>query len=708
MVFPLNFRDMFGGNNPPNNPERNTGGGDDPSPVRDDGSYDRLDQLNDTQQKQLNNFSEFNTRDKKADKIRTPKEKLDFKLSKIWDKLKLNKLFPALFGVLGKIASGIGSMVSGVFGDIMELMLYALVDPKGSLLVSFINALIPLFMNLIVLVTNVFISVIPTILKVFLNALPKIIELLVNAFVAVMKMVPEIIKILIKSMPMIIKAITKAVPIIIKAFGEALTIIKNELLKQFPEIKEFFKFVEETTGKIKDFFIDMYDKSLEIYDKIKKYSKIGKDKVKEIYNTIFSDENIKIVSDYFEKIKNRIMNFLDVGVFPLFQQIYDSFNKHMIPMKDSFVKIFKSIAEVFESDMDGTYKYYLKLVQGTTSIVEPLFENFDNILKKFADNLESITPIIKDTFHVMNKFINSILSKFFQVLPGLIDSVGFIIGIIIDFAGLMIEILAPVVLFIIDVIIDLADYLWIVAEVIWDVMSIFLKPVFYLLEGLWAVISKILWPIVKFIFKVLFGAFKFLYSIIKDIFMGSITFMRDIIQKIKGLFDDIKIPSIGNLIQKAIDMVLKSSFVQKTIGIFESVFIAISRYWKNFKRELNVKDRLMNNREFNIGKTLGNIYKNSELDFNPTQVKYIEAYVRKGKDVAQKEFGASEDVIGMTEELNKIGENILAANGGKAETEKLFSTEKTENLLEKLNKTLKDYLDSQAGKSGDIKKVSKT
>ena len=595
MVFPINFPDMFGGNNPPNNnPNGDTGGrSDKPSPVSDSGAYDRLEQLNDTQQKHLNNFSEFNTRDRRSDKIRSPKEKIDFKLTKMWDKLKINKLFPAMFGVLGKIASGIWNKMGGLFGDIMELMMYALVDPKGSLLVSFINALIPLFMNLIILVTNVFLTVIPTILKTVLNALPKIIELLVNAFVSIMKMIPEIIKILIKSMPLIIKAIAKATPIIIKAFAEAFTILKNEILKQFPQLKEFFIFVEETSKKIKNFFIDMYDKSLEVYKKIKEYSKIGKDKVKEIYNTIFSDENIKIVTDFFERTKERIMNFLQVGVFPLFQQIYDSFEKHMVPMKDSFVKIFKSIAKVFQEDMEMSYLYYLKLVQGTTSLVEPLFKVFDDTLKNFADNLEIITPIIKDFFRIMNKFLSSVLTKFFQVLPGLIDFGGFIIGFIIDFATLMIEIFAPVILFLADIFMDLFEAIWVVGEIIWDVMSIFLSPIMYLLNGLFSIVSKILWPVVKFIFKVLFGALKFLYNLVKDIFMGIINSIRDIVKKIKGLFDDIKIPSIGNLIQKAIDMVLKSSFVQKVIGVFESVFNSISKWWTGLKEDLNIKDRLI-------------------------------------------------------------------------------------------------------------------
>lgn len=702
MVFPFNFNDMFGDNNSPNDPERNTGG-DNPSPVRDDGSHDRLDKLNDTQQRNLNNFSEFNTRDKKLDKIRTPKEKIDFKLAKIWDKLKINKLFPSLFGVLGKIASGIGNMVGGVFGDIMELMMYALVDPKGSLLVSFINALIPLFMNLIVLVTNVFLTVIPTILKVFLNALPKIIELLVNAFVSVMKMIPEIIKILIKSMPLIIKAITKAVPTIIKAFGEALTIIKNELLKQFPEIQQFFKFVEETSGKIKKFFMDMYDKSLEVYKKIKEYSKIGKDKVKEIYNTIFSDENIKLVSDFFEKIKNRIMNFLQEGVFPLFEQIYNSFKEHMIPMKDSFIKIFNSIAKVFEEDMNMSYNYWIKLVQGTTSTIEPLFQSFDNILKKFADNFESITPIISDTFKVINKFINSILSKFFQVLPGLINFLGFIIEIIIDFSTLIIEIFAPIVLFLVDVMIDLFDTLWMVGEIIWDVMSIFLSPVMYILEGLWSIISKILWPVVKFIFKVLFGALKFLYNLVKDIFMGIVSSIRDIIKSIKNMFNDIKIPSIGNLIQKAIDSVINSSFVQRTIGIFETVFKSISKWWRGLKQDLNIKDRLVYKRETKIGALLRDKIDSQNVDFNVDQVKYLEAFIKKGQAAAMSEFGKSEDVAGMTDELNKIGENLIKANGGKAEAEKLFSMSDTNELISQMSKNLKAYLESQATKSPNQK-----
>jgi phage-related protein len=142
----------------------------------------------------------------------------------------------------------------------------------------------------------------------------------------------------------------------------------------------------------------------------------------------------------------------------------------MIPMKDSFVKIFKSITKVFEEDMNGTYQFYLKLVQGTTSLVEPLFKVFDDILKKFADNLESIMPIIKDFFHVINRFFSSTLSKFFQILPGLINFGGLIIEFIIDFATLMIEIFAPVILFLADIFMDLFEVIWVIGEIIWDVI----------------------------------------------------------------------------------------------------------------------------------------------------------------------------------------------------------------------------------------------
>ena len=244
MTFPLNFQDMFGGSENENPPRDNNG---EDLPVHDSDANDRLKNINEIQERHLNNFEEFNSRDKKSDKIRSPKEKLDFKLSKIWDKLKLNKLFPSLFGVLGKIASGIGGMVGGVFGDIMELMMFALVDPKGSMLVGFINALIPLFMNLIVLITNVFISVIPTILKVFLNALPKIIELLTNAFVAVLQMLPMVVSMIIKAVPVLFKAIVKAIPLILDAFIQSFSIIKKELFK-IPAIKSMFDKIEEKTN----------------------------------------------------------------------------------------------------------------------------------------------------------------------------------------------------------------------------------------------------------------------------------------------------------------------------------------------------------------------------------------------------------------------------------------------------------------------------
>lgn len=681
MVFPLNFRDMFGGNTNNQNPPQSNNN--EELPVNDKEANHNLSEINETQQKHLSNFQEFNEREKKSDKIRTPKEKLEFKNTKLWDKLKINKLFPAMFGLLGKISSGIWSRMGGFFGDIMELMFFALVDPKGSMLASFLKALIPMFMNLIVLVTNVFISVIPTILKVFVNALPKIIELLTNAFVAVLQMVPLIIKIIIDAIPVIWKAIVKAVPLILDAFVQSFNIIKKELFK-IPAIANMFTKIESKAKDIKKYFFDMYDK---------------------IKNTF------KEFSEKLKQIKTNILNFVNENILPFFSAIKESFMKNFEPIKDSFIRIYNSISGIVSKYLDSSlekiqivYKGMGEVFQNFMPIIDQIIITFKDLFVKLANAFERIMPLISDFMDVFNKLYVSVIPKVFQVinfimksLPGIISFIGDTIGIIIDIIAYLFEIITPVVIFLIDIGIQIFDVLWTVGEILWDLSVIIINvfmgvfdQIFSIIKLLWGAYVKYLHPIVKFIFGALWSGFKLVFQLFVS--LGKIIFdaIKNIVEKIKSLFDGIKIPKIGDLFQKAIDKAMSSDTLKKIKDVFKNILDIIenSTVWKTIMKGKETVGGWWDKFKKSVfGDESQKAFKEKlKLKLNEDQLKYLTSYVVKDKEEARKDaasLGLSQEMI---EAIESIGESMIEANGGKADTQKMFNENKIVDAIEKLGK----------------------
>jgi phage-related protein len=516
--------------------------------------------------------------------------------------------------------------------------------------------------------------VIPTILKVFLNALPKIIELLVNAFVAVLKMVPLIIKMIINVIPVLWKAIVKAVPLILDAFIESFNIIKKELFK-IPAISNMFTKIEGKTKDIKKYFIDMYDKAKNTF---------------------------KEFSEKLKQIKTNVMNFVNENIIPFFSAIKDSFMRNFEPIKESFMSIFNTLSKglskyaEFSSERFKMISESISMIlKNSIPVIDQIIVTFKDLFKKLSDGLEKLLPLFMDFMDVLMKMMKSVMPKINQVinfimksLPGVISFIGDTIGFIIDIIVSLFEIIAPVVIFLIDVGIQLFDALWVVGEIIWDLVSIILTPFMFIFSQIWSIMKflygiyiKFLHPVVKFIFGVLWSAFKFVFQLFLSLGKIILDAIKNIVGTIKGLLDTIKIPKIGDLFSRALNAAFDSAPIQKIKSIFQGIMKVIEdssvyKAWKKLKGVFTSDDSRMSDAK--------EIFKNKLKD--EQRAEYLATYIYKSKDEARKkgtELGINAEMLNA---LENVGENLVNANGGQEETQKLFNDG---NIVEAINKLTK-------------------
>lgn len=206
--------------------------------------------------------------DRKRDKIKD-------KLTKQWDKLGITKYFKGLLTKIGILAVGLAAMgggfLSGLFNDIMELMLFAAVDPNGGLLGSFINAIIPLFLNLVTMVINILVKLLPVIIKTFVKMIPTFLKAIIGVIGALIDAIPMIIDAFIVATPLIIDALFKATPKIIMALMDGVLKSLDALVKAFPAFKPIADFVAGIANAVKTLFSD--DPSKTFGEKIRTFLK---------------------------------------------------------------------------------------------------------------------------------------------------------------------------------------------------------------------------------------------------------------------------------------------------------------------------------------------------------------------------------------------------------------------------------------------------
>lgn len=201
---------------------------------------EKLDDQNFNWRNYLSMFGVFEQREKKKEKEESKIRKSNLRLNTIWEKLKLNKWFPTVMKNLGDLVKSSFAKASSLFGDIMEFVWYAAVDPAGGLIVAVVNMMAPMFMNLITLVINVFISVVPTIIQTIVKYIPVFFNMIVKLTNSLVKIAPKILTSLLKALPILIKGLMKALPVLIKGFVSLLTAVWTALKESWPEIRDSF------------------------------------------------------------------------------------------------------------------------------------------------------------------------------------------------------------------------------------------------------------------------------------------------------------------------------------------------------------------------------------------------------------------------------------------------------------------------------------
>lgn len=180
-----------------------------------------------------------------ADKPTIKKEKE--KQIKFWDKIFKGKIFESTLKGIKGIASSLGG---GLFDTLIGLMMWAFIDPNGSLMISLIN----IFVSLSVMVIRMFAKMIPVVLKMILKVLPVIIKALVEIVNTIIDVLPEIIDALVVLLPLIFNTLAKAIPQIISRLMDGVILVMSKLKDKFPMLKTLFEFIERLAISIKNLF----------------------------------------------------------------------------------------------------------------------------------------------------------------------------------------------------------------------------------------------------------------------------------------------------------------------------------------------------------------------------------------------------------------------------------------------------------------------
>lgn len=166
---------------------------------------------------------------------------------KFWDKIFKNKIFEKTLKGIKGIASSLGG---GLFDTLIGLMMWAFIDPDGSLMISLIN----IFVNLSVMVIRMFAKMIPMILKLILKVLPVIIKAINEIISTIIDVLPEIIDAIIVLMPLIFNTLAKAIPQIIVQLMNAVVKVMSKLKDSFPFLEPILSFIEKFAIILRDLF----------------------------------------------------------------------------------------------------------------------------------------------------------------------------------------------------------------------------------------------------------------------------------------------------------------------------------------------------------------------------------------------------------------------------------------------------------------------
>lgn len=166
---------------------------------------------------------------------------------KFWDKIFKNKIFESTLKGIKGIAS---SLSGGLFDTLIGLMLWAFIDPNGSLMISLIN----IFVSLSVMLIRMFAKMIPVVLKMILKVLPVIINAISEIINTVIDVLPNIIDSVVTLMPLIFNTLAKAIPRIITKLMDAVILVIHKLQDKFPFLQPILQFIERLALAIKELF----------------------------------------------------------------------------------------------------------------------------------------------------------------------------------------------------------------------------------------------------------------------------------------------------------------------------------------------------------------------------------------------------------------------------------------------------------------------
>jgi len=166
---------------------------------------------------------------------------------KAWGNIFKLKVFEkTLLGIKG-IASSLGG---GLFDTLIGLMLWAFIDPNGSLMMSLIN----IFVSLSVMVIKMFARMLPVVIKMILNLIPVVIKAFLTIITAVIDVLPEIIQSISKLLPMIFKTLKDLLPGVIVKLMDAVILAVSQIKDKIPFLKPILEFIEQMAGSIKNLF----------------------------------------------------------------------------------------------------------------------------------------------------------------------------------------------------------------------------------------------------------------------------------------------------------------------------------------------------------------------------------------------------------------------------------------------------------------------
>lgn len=390
---------------------------------------------------------------KKEDKMRkqqTAWGKLQDKITKQWDKVGVGKYFKTLLGKVGVMTQKIGSFASSFLDNIMELMLFAAVDPKGGLIAAFIGAIIPLFINLVGMLAHVIAKLIPQLIKMFVKMIPALLSALFGIIDAIIEAIPAIIDAIIMAVPIIIDALIIAIPKIVGAIMDGVIQTMKALKDKLPIFKPLLEFVEGFAVAVKDLFDPSKGELLTrignfvttIFDSLWEFLSKGLvnslDKLKNKLNELFPG---------YEKLIEFTMNFIKIlgvigviigaiiigiKIFAIIGAIIAAWPVLLVIALVALVALVVTYWDEIKQMFVDAFEYVKGIVVNTWKKIRNAFsENFDTILEIVEDGIRLLllpfTWPLELGWYVYKNF-NKIKKMILTALNYILDMIGKVFG----------------------------------------------------------------------------------------------------------------------------------------------------------------------------------------------------------------------------------------------------------------------------------------